>query len=115
MDFFLVIMEWLDFSFSGLGVIFLVQVYRRRALVTDTIWWTRENKKQRWLFDLIAWTEDRGVSDPAQFILDNGDHGLYHLTADQKMFLRHYQAVHTMNTMDKGEDGGGGTVWNTKS
>lgn len=67
MDFFLVLAEWLDLGLTGMGLVLGTVLYRRRALVTDTLWWIREAYRQQALAAALdafpAASEDRILAD----------------------------------------------------
>lgn len=60
MDFLLVFAEWLDLGLTGMGVVLGVVVYRRRALLTDTLWWMREHYRQQTLLQVLYALESSG-------------------------------------------------------
>lgn len=54
MDFLLVVAEWLDIGITGVGLLLGTVLYRRRALITDTLWWVREAHRRRAMAEIIA-------------------------------------------------------------
>ncbi len=60
MDFLLVFAEWLDLGLTGMGVVLGAILYRRRALLTDTLWWMREHYRQQTLLQVLYALESSG-------------------------------------------------------
>lgn len=68
MDFLLVVSEWLDMGFTGIGLLLGVILYRRRALVTDTLWWIREKYRLEALLSVIRAMQNTCPEDVDGFI-----------------------------------------------
>jgi len=68
MDFLLVFADWLDLGFTGIGLMLGVMVYRRRALLTDTLWWIRQEHRQTALLMVIKALDIAETRDPEQVI-----------------------------------------------
>ncbi len=60
MDFLLVFAEWLDLGLTGMGVVLGAILYRRRALLTDTLWWMREHYRQQTLQQVLYALDSSG-------------------------------------------------------
>lgn len=88
MDFLLVFAEWLDLGLTGMGVILGLTVYRRRYLITDTLWWIRQQHRQQVLIDLVESLKDAGVDDIAE-TLAMFEKKLGHSLSDVDKFLAH--------------------------
>ncbi|MCL5115538.1 MAG: hypothetical protein M1272_00050 [Firmicutes bacterium] len=58
MDFLLIFSEWLDLGLTGFGLVLAAVLYRRRALVTDTIWWIREAHRQEAILLVVEALKD---------------------------------------------------------
>lgn len=65
MDFLLVFSEWIDLGFTGMGLVLGAVVYRRRALLTDTLWWVREVHRQHAIAQIIVGIDPERRQDPA--------------------------------------------------
>ncbi|PSR32885.1 MAG: hypothetical protein C7B46_12430 [Sulfobacillus benefaciens] len=49
MDFFVVLGQWIDLGLDGLGFLWLLQLYRHRHMLHDSLWWTMTHHRQQWI------------------------------------------------------------------
>lgn len=53
LDFLLAFAEWMDLGLTGVGLVLGALIYRRRALVTDLLWWMRERARHEGLMTVV--------------------------------------------------------------
>lgn len=89
MDFLLVFTEWLDVGMSTIGLTLGIVLYRRRALLTDALWWSRTGERTRWMEWTLALLVRNRVANPLSRLGDLMKSMGHPLNAGDLLLARH--------------------------
>ncbi len=101
MDFFVVITEWLDLGISSLMFLWLLQLYRHRHILRDSLWWVTAHYRREALVAYLDVAIRQGEVNPSgklAIMLENMGHPL---SAAERKFATDYQNANICHNINQ--------------
>jgi hypothetical protein len=113
MDFFVVLGQWIDLGLDGLGFLWLLQLYRHRHMLRDSLWWAMAHHRQQWIERYIDAAIAKGQRRAAEQLVYTLEKIGHPLSAIESNFALNYQRANLTHIIEatsaQGEDFNGTT------
>ncbi len=78
--------DWVDMGLEPLLLILAVALFRRRALLTDTLWWVQAQHRQEWIREFVLAARRADTDDPVAMLEKSLAVSGHHLTEADRAF-----------------------------
>jgi hypothetical protein len=111
--------QWIDLGPDGLGFLWLLQLYRHRHMLRDSLWWTMTHHRQQWIKQYIDAAIAQGQRHSAEQLVHTLEKIGQSLSTIESTFALNYQCANLPHiieeTSTQGEGVNGTTTERTAS